>query len=749
MKRFAFHIALAICFAAPVVADELASNAPVHPLSAAAPVQEWLLLGPFPNPDPVNPQPGADYRAGHHADYLSALGGESAAAIAPDSVATYQDATGATQSVSACKAHIDAAHKIDFKAHYPQGKGVAYAFAQVHSEKDQPAYCYFAFNDGAKLFVNGEQVFAFYNSKGRALADGQELIPVNLRAGHNAILVKVEDAGGRYWEFTFAILDEAGRAKKTTTENGIEDLRQFQKTRLVPEQGGFVLSPGPFPKIGWENPNLVQLVMGDFALQTTWYHDAGKGKRVRIAKAGDAAQPGRYAAVLDGTTANGTHIRRELTFYCVPQNWTPPLDALAAYINALPVAKEFKEPWMKVVDGLVPFEALSEQGFGNESTAILLASFDKVHTAKGLGVLDTPEDINDDFHFALRAKLTGAKLSPKLKPPHKKSGAPAPVLREGTPADAGMAPDTADKLRAVCEDWLAAGKQPMVTLVARHGVIVYHEGVGADIHEPMWLASITKAVSGILFAQFVDQGLIGVDQPIGDFLPDFPKTGEKTITMRNLFTHTTGLSGHGEWGGILNPSLDNIVANGLPYLRPGLIREYNGMGYDLAGVVMQAAARKPIFRLFHENYFGPLGITNTSISHMGHNCYATAFDLARIAQLLANRGSYGGLEFFSPEAFEAIQPKPLEQFYPSIHDEWGFGLVRLRYPDPRAGKDGTPPDATLLGKNVMGHGAASGAIFLVDLDHDLIVAQVRDERGANYDEYASKFIQAVHDCLMP
>ncbi len=748
MKRFACHIALAICFAAPAVADELASNAPVHPLSAAAPVQEWLLLGPFPNPDPVNPQPGADYRAGHHADYLSALGGESASAIAPDSVATYQDANGATQSVSACKAHIDAAHKIDFKAYYPQGKGVAYAFAQVHSEKDQPAYCYFAFNDGAKLFVNGEQVFAFYHSKGRALADGQELIPVNLRAGHNAILVKVEDAGGRYWEFTFTILDEAGRAKKIAAESGVHDLRQFQRSKLVPQQGAFVFAPGPFPQIGWEDPDRVQRVMGSFTLQATWIRDTGKGKRVRVAKAGSVAKPGRYAVVLEGTAPHGVHIRRELTFYCAPQGWTPPVDALRAYIGDLPVAQEFKAPWLKVADALAARKTAPGQSVAGESEALLLAAFDKMRDAKTLGFTDTPEIINQDFHFAVRAKRTGARLSPKLDPPRKKPGAPAPVLREGTSVEAGMAPDTAERLRTVCQDWHAAGKQPMVTLVARHGVIVYHEGVGADIHEPMWLASITKAVSGILFAQFVDQGLIGVDEPIGDFLPDFPKTGDKAITMRNLFTHTTGLSGHGEWGGIQNPSLDNIVANGLPYLRPGLIREYNGMGYDLAGVVMQAAARKPIFRLFHENYFGPLGITNTSISHMGHNCYATAFDLARIAQLLANRGAYGGLEFFSPEAFEAIQPKPLEQFYPSIHDEWGFGLVRLRYPDPRAGKDGTPPDATLLGKNVMGHGAASGAIFLVDLDHDLIVAQVRDERGANYDEYASKFIQAVHDCLM-
>ena len=64
-----------------------------------------------------------------------------------------------------------------------------------------------------------------------------------------------------------------------------------------------------------------------------------------------------------------------------------------------------------------------------------------------------------------------------------------------------------------------------MTLVARHGVIVVHEAFGDKDGRPFGLdyrcdvASITKTVTAIVFSQFLDQGLIGLDDPAATVFP--------------------------------------------------------------------------------------------------------------------------------------------------------------------------------------------------------------------------------------
>jgi CubicO group peptidase (beta-lactamase class C family) len=294
-----------------------------------------------------------------------------------------------------------------------------------------------------------------------------------------------------------------------------------------------------------------------------------------------------------------------------------------------------------------------------------------------------------------------------------------------------------------------------VTLVARHGVIIIHEafGEGPDgkvtVETATEMASLTKLVTGVMFAQFVDQGLVAIDDPVGKFLPDFPTEGDKAITLRHCFTHTTGLSGHEEWDGLHNPWLENVIANQLDRLPVGKVHIYNGMGYDLAGRVMEMAGGKSIFRLMRENFFDPLGLENTLLEEdLGFSTRSTAGDFARIGQLLLNRGSYGNLRFFSPKVFEMMLPKPLNNFYPDINVEWGIGLTWMRTKHPEAGKNGLPSDKTVLSKNVIGHGSATAAILRVDLENDLVIAQTRRRGGKNYGKHLVALLMAIDNGLI-
>ena len=82
---------------------------------------------------------------------------------------------------------------------------------------------------------------------------------------------------------------------------------------------------------------------------------------------------------------------------------------------------------------------------------------------------------------------------------------------------------------------------------------------------------------------------------------------------------------------------------------------YNGMGHDLAGKVMEAVSGKSVFRLFHEYLYEPLGMKNTYHTwDLGYSVHSTAYDLSLLAQMVLNKGSYGGKQYFSENTYEKI-----------------------------------------------------------------------------------------------
>ena len=329
------------------------------------------------------------------------------------------------------------------------------------------------------------------------------------------------------------------------------------------------------------------------------------------------------------------------------------------------------------------------------------------------------------------------------------------MIHEGTAAEAGMAADAKQKIDALCREWAKESGEPFSLVVARNGVIVTQaafgtlpDGTSATVAYRTEIASITKAISGILFSQFLDQGLVKADDPVGKYLPGLPTTGDKAITFRQCFTHTNGLKGHGDWGGIHNPYLDNVVLNGLKETPVGKVHLYNGMGYDLAGKAMEAITGKSIFRLFFENVYSPLGINNMPPQgDLAYGARLTAIELATLGQLLLNRGSYGDKQFISKETFETVLPTQLSKFYPGIDKEWGLGLVWTRERKAGAPPDSTRPDDLLLGMNTIGHGSATSSILRVDLDNNLVIAQVRWTAGPKFGDYERKLYTVISEAM--
>jgi CubicO group peptidase (beta-lactamase class C family) len=110
--------------------------------------------------------------------------------------------------------------------------------------------------------------------------------------------------------------------------------------------------------------------------------------------------------------------------------------------------------------------------------------------------------------------------------------------------------------------------------------------------------------------------------------------------------------------------------------------------------------------------------------------------------MLLQDGVYGGYRFYSPGFLARLHPERVAEHAPGFPDaklEWGIGQTWMT----DSAQDGR--EHGVLGPNVFGHGAASGSVFRVDPDHQLVVVIGRDGfRDASENErFTTSFMQTL------
>lgn len=476
-----------------------------------------------------------------------------------------------------------------------------------------------------------------------------------------------------------------------------KDLLEFI-TYEIEVEGGVWKDGSQFPDLEWQSPDRVLSIIGQCPLVVRWFN-----KDLEEVSKPDGKAP--YVASLEGRSEHGQHIRRMITA-------SPGGKALIS----------FPHP-------------------GNEDS------------------FDEKQWLLDEQQIAIKRRLLGVeKKFPAFKAPQK-TGENAPTLRSGTAAEAGFKPESLDAMRRACREWYDSSKEPFVALVAAHGVILFHEAFDdpatgtTTLDTPKHMASITKTMSAAVFAEFMDQGLVGLDDPVGRLLPDFPVEGPKAFTWRATFMHIAGLhmkAGSGRE--VHNAWSDNWAANLLPCIKVGVEHKYNNMDTELTGKALELITGQSVLRLIRDHLFVPLGMTRSRISDVCHGSECTALDVAKFGQMLLNQGAYGDTRFFSKETFQKMLPVKLRTYWPDSKFDipWGMGLTYFNERDPRAGKDGVPANKTLLSKKNFCHGAASGAVLRVDPENEVVVTLVRakNTEGDAYKTNLAKFLLAVDEGIV-
>lgn len=210
----------------------------------------------------------------------------------------------------------------------------------------------------------------------------------------------------------------------------------------------------------------------------------------------------------------------------------------------------------------------------------------------------------------------------------------------GQPAASPLPPP--DEAAKIANDWLAHPQthSPSLTIAAfnRSG-IVWSGGFGmADVEKAVaatattryHFASITKVHTTLILAMMADKGLLGIDDPVIRYIPEFnpryAEPGSRPITLRDLATHSSGLTNF--WGKkdhSLSETelLDGLQAHALA-IQPGYQYKYSNYGIAVLGLVLAKVAGKPYECLLREWIINPLAMAASGFDELYHNA-----DLAR------------------------------------------------------------------------------------------------------------------------
>lgn len=288
------------------------------------------------------------------------------------------------------------------------------------------------------------------------------------------------------------------------------------------------------------------------------------------------------------------------------------------------------------------------------------------------------------------------------------------------------------------------------------------------------IASMTKPITALGIMMLVDEGKIAVDDPVEKYLPEFRgqmivaskadgvvtlKKPSRVIMVRDLLTHTSGLpggfpAGVGDLYGRRHLSLAEavLVSSQQPLdFEPGARWAYCNAGIDALGRIIEVVAAEPFESFLARRLFRPLGMKDSFFyppadrmpriaatydvkdgqlveppklligptENARHpipagGLFSTGGDLARLYQMMLNRGQLGDARIVSPDAVTTmtkVQTGDLEcGFVPGMSFGFGWAVVR------------EPKDVTaMLSPGTFGHGGAFGTQGWIDPQRGLFV----------------------------
>jgi D-alanyl-D-alanine carboxypeptidase len=183
-------------------------------------------------------------------------------------------------------------------------------------------------------------------------------------------------------------------------------------------------------------------------------------------------------------------------------------------------------------------------------------------------------------------------------------------------------------LRKKLDEDSAGDRFSGAVLVARNGKPIFSRAYGfADREKKMpntlktafRIGSMNKMFTATSILQLAQAGKLGLDDPLGKYLTDYPNKDIATkVTIRQLLTHTGGT------GDIFGPEFEKhrlelrtlqdyikLYGNRAPQFEPGSRWEYSNYGFILLGAIVEKVSGESYYDYVRERVYRPAGMTSS------------------------------------------------------------------------------------------------------------------------------------------
>jgi len=355
--------------------------------------------------------------------------------------------------------------------------------------------------------------------------------------------------------------------------------------------------------------------------------------------------------------------------------------------------------------------------------------------------------------------------------------APAPAETGFPPAD----PEThgissaslealADIIRGYVEQDTIVGAE-LAVIKDRH--LVFHEAFGLRDREQEvpWtrnticnIRSMSKCLTGAAAQILIDEGRIGIDDPVAKYLPSFDNEASRAITVRHLLTHRSGLpltmmeKMFNEYESLR--VIADLAGERGPDFEPGSEFRYSDTGSDVLGAVIEVASEQSLQSFIEQRLLEPLRMSDTftysdpldprrdRIATLyggaqdnwmrfwgpddapfypygagSQSLYSTPLDYAKFLAMWMDDGKAGDTRVLTARAVQRmltpVSELSMTTGFPGLR--LLYGQMAILYADQDAGLDATPI--------AIGHNGSDGTWAYAWPERDLMILYYTQSRG--------------------
>ncbi|KRM13533.1 serine hydrolase domain-containing protein [Paucilactobacillus suebicus] len=193
---------------------------------------------------------------------------------------------------------------------------------------------------------------------------------------------------------------------------------------------------------------------------------------------------------------------------------------------------------------------------------------------------------------------------------------------------------TIEQLHALVEDGIVPGVSYVIFDGQKKVSEVFGHSQLIPTVQPLWhgaqydVASLTKVIgTTTLIMKLIQAGKLSADDYIQDYLPDF---GDSQVTVRNLLTHTSGITGY-------IPNRNHLLPADLTKALLGLTVgddfnqhvKYADIGFIYLGWIIEAFYHQPVQTVISQQILQPLQMSHSTFRPVAANCVPTEIQKER------------------------------------------------------------------------------------------------------------------------